>query len=35
MEFWELSKGVSEEDQEEQYDPNNTKKRGGWPKINV
>jgi hypothetical protein len=34
-EFWELSKGMPEEDQEEQYDPNNTKKRGGGPKISV
>ena len=34
-EFWELSKGMPEEDQEEQYDPNKTKKRGGGPKINV
>ena len=34
-EFWELSKGLPEEDQEEQYDPNNTKKRGGGPKISV
>ena len=34
-EFWELSKGMPEEDQEEQYDPNNTKKRGAGPKISV
>ena len=34
-EFWELSKGMPEEDQEEQYDPNKTKKRGGGPKISV
>jgi hypothetical protein len=34
-EFWELSKGMPEEDQEEQYDPNKTKKRGAGPKINV
>jgi hypothetical protein len=34
-EFWELSKGMPEEDQEEQYDPSKTKKRGGGPKINV
>ena len=34
-EFWELSKGLPEEDQEEQYDPNNTKKRGAGPKISV
>ena len=34
-EFWELSKGLPEEDQEEQYDPNKTKKRGAGPRINV
>ncbi len=34
-EFWELSKGMPEEDQEEQYDPNKTKKRGAGPKISV
>ena len=34
-EFWELSKGIPEEDQEEQYDPNKTKKRGAGPKISV
>ena len=34
-EFWELSKGLPEEDQEEQYDPNKIKKRGGGPKISV
>ena len=34
-EFWELSKGMSEEDQEEQYDPNKSKKRGAGPKISV
>jgi len=34
-EFWELSKGMPEEDQEEQYDPNKTKKRGGGPRISV
>jgi hypothetical protein len=34
-EFWELSKGLPDEDQEEQYDPNKTKKRGAGPKINV
>jgi hypothetical protein len=33
-EFWELSKGLPDE-QEEQYDPNKTKKRGAGPKINV
>jgi hypothetical protein len=34
-EFWELSKGLPDEDQEEQYDPNKTKKRGAGPRINV
>ena len=34
-EFWELSKGMTDDDEEEQYDPNNTKKRGQGPKINV
>ena len=34
-EFWELSKGMKDEDQEEQYDPTKTKKRGGGPRINV
>lgn len=34
-EFWELSKGMTEEDQEEQYDPAKSKKRGAGPRINV
>lgn len=34
-EFWELSKGLPDETQEEQYDPNKMKKRGAGPKINV
>jgi hypothetical protein len=34
-EFWELSKGLPEEDQEEQYDPTKSKKRGAGPRINV
>ena len=34
-EFWELSKGLPDEQQEEQYDPNKTKKRGAGPKISV
>ena len=34
-EFWELSKGMPDEDREEQYDPSKTKKRGGGPRINV
>lgn len=34
-EFWELSKQLNDEDEEEQYDPNNVKKRGQGPKIAV
>jgi len=34
-EFWELSKGLPDDAQEEQYDPSKTKKRGAGPKINV
>jgi hypothetical protein len=34
-EFWELSKQVNDDDDEEQYDPNNVKKRGQGPKIAV
>jgi hypothetical protein len=34
-EFWELSKGMNDDDEEEKYDPNNVKKRGAGPKINV
>jgi hypothetical protein len=34
-EFWELSKGLKDEDDEEQYDPNAVKKRGAGQKISV
>jgi hypothetical protein len=34
-EFWDLSKQINDEDEEEQYDPNNVKKRGQGPKIAV
>jgi hypothetical protein len=34
-EFWELSKGITDDDEEEKYDPNSIKKRGGGPKISV
>ena len=34
-EFWELSKGITDDDEEEKYDPNAIKKRGGGPKISV
>jgi hypothetical protein len=33
-EFWELSKGMNSDDEDEKYDPSAIKKRGG-PKINV
>jgi len=34
-EFWELSKTMKDDDDEEQYDPNKSKKRNAGPKINV
>jgi len=34
-EFWDLSKGLPDEDQEEQYDPTKVKKRGAGPRISV
>ena len=34
-EFWELSKQMNSDDEDEQYDPNNVKKRGAGPKISV
>jgi len=34
-EFWELSKGITDDDEDEKYDPNSIKKRGAGPKINV
>ena len=34
-EFWELSKDMGSDDEEEKYDPNNLKKRGQGPKISV
>ncbi len=34
-EFWELSKHINSDDEDEKYDPANHKKRGGGPKINV
>jgi len=34
-EFWELSKGMNDDDDDEKYDPANAKKRGAGPKINV
>ena len=34
-EFWEMSKQINSDDEDEQYDPNNVKKRGSGPKISV
>ena len=34
-EFWELSKDIHSDDEEEKYDPSKVKKRGGGPVINV
>jgi hypothetical protein len=34
-EFWDISKGMNSDDEDEQYDPNNVKKRGQGPKISV
>jgi hypothetical protein len=34
-EFWELSKQINSDDEDEQYDPSNVKKRGAGPKISV
>jgi hypothetical protein len=34
-EFWELSKNMNSDDEDEKYDPNSVKKRGAGPKINV
>jgi len=34
-EFWEISKNIRSDDEEEKYDPNNVKKRGQGQKINV
>jgi len=34
-EFWELSKDIHSDEEDEKYDPNSVKKRGQGPKINV
>ena len=34
-EFWELSKGINSDDEDEKYDPNSVKKRGAGQKISV
>jgi hypothetical protein len=34
-EFWEMSKDLNSDDEEETYDPKNINKKGSGPKINV
>jgi hypothetical protein len=34
-EFWELSKNLKDDEEEEQYDPTKSKKKGAGPKISV
>ena len=34
-EFWEMSKDLNSDDEDEQYDPNNNRKKSAGPKINV
>ena len=34
-EFWEISKGLHSDDEEDVYDPNSVKKRGSGPRISV
>jgi hypothetical protein len=34
-EFWELSKNLGDDDEEEQFDPNSARKKSAGPKINV
>ena len=34
-EFWDLSKNIGSDDEDDTYDPKNIKKRGSGPKINV
>jgi hypothetical protein len=34
-EFWEMSKGINSDDEDEKFDPGSVKKRGGGPKISV
>jgi hypothetical protein len=34
-EFWELSKQINDDEEEDQYDPNNVKKRSAGPRIAV
>jgi len=34
-EFWELSKGINSDDEDEEYDPNKSRKKSKGPQINV
>ena len=34
-EFWEMSKELNSDDEDEQYDPNNNRRKSAGPKINV
>ena len=34
-EYWDISKGIGSDDEEEQYDPNNNRRKSAGPKINV
>jgi len=34
-EFWDLSKDIDSDEEDEIYDPNSVQKRGAGPKINV
>jgi len=34
-EFWEISKGMNSDDEDESYDPTSSRKKGAGPKINV
>ena len=34
-EFWEISKDLNSDDEDQTYDPNSVKKRGGGPKISI
>ena len=34
-EFWELSKNLDSDDEDEMYDPSSVQKKGAGPKINV
>ena len=34
-EFWDLSKNLGDDDEDEAYDPNSARKKSAGPKINV